>query len=272
VQLPVTGTLPSTYTPPPTATSIPPTATPVPATDTPTPVPSDTPSPLPTDTPEPTPSDTPIPESPLKRNDIPPEGVQAQLGFFTPNILCLPSEKPLITVAPEAEIAQVLLICLTGFQTQGAIAAEVKLPDGAIRQNKIEPSVGRWLWLSLPGDPLGEYTIIAQQGDLEASGTFTVRPASVSRIAALTKSGPPGATFQFALAGFQPGQALYLYRLSGSNWVYATELPPAQVDGRGEAIYELSTQPDDPSGTYVVVTKPIRSAYLTSDPELFSVN
>lgn len=107
----------------------------------------------------------------------------------------------------------------------------------------------------MPNSPLGEFTILfTQQGHEPAIARLTLQQATVPRIQVLTPSGPAGTIFRFALAGLEPGEPLYLYRVSAEClcYEYLTELPPPQVNTRGEANYELPTEADDPPGMYVL--------------------
>jgi hypothetical protein len=208
-------------------------------------------------------------ESPLKRRDVPPEGVAAQLSYFRGGGgVCVPerrNDQPRIVMYNvQQEIATRSPICFMGLAYDQDIDARVMLPDGTMRQKRIagELCCHSWDWESLPGDPLGEYIISARQGRIQVTGTFTIIAATAPRILVLPPYAPAGTTFRIALAGFPPQQRvpLHLYRVGGETcqeppcWSYASALPPAQMDEHGETIYSLSTQPDDPRGGYLVDT------------------
>lgn len=217
---------------------------------------------------------TPEPESPLDQEDTPPEGVEAQLGFFTPGpgpFCPLAGSEPAVGFDfTEREITQDLTICPVAFGP-GELDVQVAMPDGSVRQSGSR----QWKWTTLPGDPLGEYVVTATQGAVQATGSFTVTAASSPRILALTKSAPPGETFLIALAGFQPGQDLHLYGAgtcedNAPGWCFRTTLPPPELDARGEAYYQIPTEPDDPTGAYLVHTGE-GGLFGISSPEVFEV-
>jgi hypothetical protein len=217
--------------------------------------------PTPTPRPTPTPTDTPVPDGTLKDNDVPPEGVAAQLGFFPAHIPCADPLKPgdgkqIGTV----ETASRSRICFAKFKPDNEISVSVMQPGGAVlRQGTVTTEgsgAGVWTWVILPGDPLGTYTLTATQGQLKAVATFTVVRAMSPRIIVHPRSGVPGTTFSIGLAGFQPSLTapLYLYRQrdrSIPSFNYATQLSSVRTDARGEAIYTLRTQWDDPVGEYL---------------------
>lgn len=220
-----------------------------------------------------------VTESPLRRRDAPPEGVAAQLRVYTGGAGHAPpgpTGEPRVEFFPYngiQEIATDFLIEFGGFPLDQALDVQVVQPDGRVRQQQIDldGDDAFWYWESLPGDPYGEYLVTATQEELQATGVFTISAASTPRLYPLLPhgAGRPGTAFQFALAGFQPGQSvpLHLYywiddcsdtshRGSDYCWRYATRLPAVQVDSRGEAFYTLVTQPDDPEGKYALETEP----------------
>jgi hypothetical protein len=223
---------------------------------------------------------SPTTGSPLKRHDTPPEGVRPMLagfGFGGGEDPCRSGEEaerdPSVYVPGKPEIATEFYICVQGFAANREIQIQVKYPDGRVKRDRISvpgyPTPTRsTLWTSLPGDPLGEYAVIATQGEGQAQHqamtSFMMSAASKPHIMVLPNMGPPGTTFRFALAGFAPDKMvpLHLYRQDTSctdaiAYCYVTSLPPANMDSRGEAIYMLRTQPDDPQGSYRVITEPI---------------
>jgi len=227
---------------------------------------TDVPSPLPTLTP-------PKPEiSPLKRQDVPPEGVVAQLTIGEPGlVMCLasnPTHNPSINLWPEStqkvEILQLFDICFDGFKSDKDIHIQIILPDGNVRRNRENEiySGSGFGWRILPGAPLGRYTINATDGSSSATTSFTVEAASQPTMFVINDD-VPGAPIRIALAGFEPYQTvpLYLYKhrdndVCGNNadtcYRFSSSLPPAQVDEHGEAVYSLNTAVDDPLGEYLV--------------------
>lgn len=234
----------------------------------PEPPPPPTHTPVPTPRPTHTPVPTPTKESPLKRHDAPPEGVAAQVSLWLPWLsnFCVASPdgepQPRVDAGYNSvEIATESPICFLGFAPNQDIEAQVTLPDGNVRRNQIpadDSGIGEWSWTSLPGDSIGVYEVTATQGTCVATDTFTVSEPTGLRILVLPQSGPPGTTFQIALAGFQPGQrvSLRLYREEDLQYRYTTTLTQVEMDERGQTIYALNTLPDDPEGNYLVVTEP----------------
>jgi hypothetical protein len=178
------------------------------------------------------------------------------------------------------EIATAFFICVDGFLQGQDIDIQVLLPDGTTRgldsanlaaSNGTSAGGAELIWTSLPGDPVGEYTITATQGERQAAATFNILPASEPRFAVVPRTGPPGTTFQIQLVGFPPNQevAIHLYRLEDRVWRYTTSLPTSdtriQTDERGQATYELATQADDLATAYMLVTVPAAQA-----PRIFS--
>jgi hypothetical protein len=220
-------------------------------------------------------------ESPLKRHDTPPKGVAAHQAkeYGTLGFTCqaLPDDSLGLRITiyeAEHEVADGFSFCFSGFARDQPIQVQVTRPDRTVEREEVPaiPPFGPEAldWVTLPSDPLGEYNIIAAQGAHQATGSFTLRAASKPRMVVFRKDGPlrhaegpPGTTFQIALAGFQPNTRvlLHLYQ-SGTDadcpsdlpdcWAYRTSLPPVQVDASGQAINALNTQPDD-DGYYRLV-------------------
>jgi hypothetical protein len=222
------------------------------------------------------PSDERRPEqSPLKRKDVPPEGIAAQLIVSPPAKPPPPRPPPSpgraaprcpldLEDAPEPragmppdpnEIGTTFYVCFGGLEPDQDVDVEVTWPNGVVqwtRDHTDDRGMVAWGWIALPGEPLGVYVVSATQGPRRATGTFAVRAASRPRILVLPEVGSPGSIFRVYLAGFEPHRfvPLYLYRDS----TYATELPSAAMNDRGEAIRDLRTEPDDPVASYLVRT------------------
>lgn len=177
----------------------------------------------------------------------------------------------------EAEIAGTIRLTFGGFASGQPICLDLRRPDGRSAEVSVPPSEEgqhAWDWTPWPGDPTGPYTVVAKQGATEASGTILVRSPAQPRLSVVPRSGPPGASFKIALAGYEPGALvpLRVYRCIGAHpsvlnaegdyqgemtsYVYLASLRPVRVDERGEAAYELSTAPHDPEGQYVIETGP----------------
>lgn len=244
-----------------------------------------TPTPSPTHTPMPTPTQTQIPTatpetSPLKRQDVPPEGIAAQLAFATGELPCYGGERPEDdALAPggvlelgNREILADVSVCLADFAASEPLTVTISSPSGEFVQERFETwhdGPALWSWNPMPGSPLGEVAIVFAQSQRQATARLALRQATAPRIRVLTRGGPAGTTFRFALAGFGPGQPLYLYRESVDSGFleYLTELPLPQLNSRNEAFYLLPTKGDDPPGLYAV-----HAQGLATDYGLFFVN
>lgn len=204
---------------------------------------------------------TAAPASPLQRKDVPPQGIKNQFEFFQEGdgaCRALPPGPPRALVERSTlEIGQFFLICFPGFAAQ-ALDAEVRLPNGSVRRSRVtdidlDDGVPYLSWYALPGDPTGTYTVSATQGSLKGTGKFAVDTASRAGVlVAPPASGPPGTTFRIGVFGFEPNATvpLYTYRSAGRGaYEYVTTLA-VKVDAKGQTLYELKTQPDDPTGAY----------------------
>lgn len=273
---------------PPPTTAAPPAATDAPPAPTAPAVVPTVVAPPPTALPAPT-------GSPLKSRDTPPGGVAEQLGFFgspaanvcgvdtaaAPGVLVVPS----LLNAPPLEIAESATICLDGFNPDRPLTIELTWPDGTSETSGTRGSTlrdlngGFWSWYARPGAPTGRYRIRVTQGDRQANGRFEVEPAATPRILVVPGSGAAGALFRVLLAGFPPEQpvSLFLYRAGTGEpacegaFCYTAALPPIAVDARGEEVYTLATEPDDPPGRYrIEPAEPLPSPSQTY--RSFSVN
>jgi hypothetical protein len=236
-----------------------------------------------TETPAPT---AEVAQSPLRgggRGALPPD-VAEQLarnvgagGLFAPTDV-----PPTVELPAQFEIAKGSLVVFPGFDQVTPIDLTVTLPDGQVRSFQVLPehpfagTVGNALALRfIPqvGDPLGTYLFYALQGDRQASAAAPVVLATSPWI---TTPGdlfqppfgpqqalPPGGVFNFALSGVAPEQLVELYLYRGTeghefplDFSYLATLPPVTVDVRGEALFTLPTQPDDPPGFYLIETRP----------------
>jgi hypothetical protein len=180
----------------------------------------------------------------------------------------------------EHEIATAFFICVDGFVSGQDIDIQVRLPNGSVTKigsanltasNGTSAGGAELVWTSLPGDPLGEHTIIAVQGERHATATFAISPTSEPRYAVIPHVGSPGTTFQIRLLGFRPSQnvQMHLYRLQGRVWRYITSLPrplgDVQVGEHGEMTYDLVTLTDDPAGSYKLVLIPAAKSPTDTD-------
>lgn len=235
-----------------TVTPRPPTAT---ATVTATPWPS-------------TATPSPQPQSVLQRQDAPPEGISAQLQFYAPTATSSPQPGffcPLITPNESVDLGETEILrkrdfCLDEFKSGVEIYLELSRPDGSILEtNSImidTDGIGRWSFTVPPGEPLGNYSVTVQQGDLQGTGQIIVYASSYPRISLLSNySSPPGSRFEFVVAGFQESAPLPLYKQVGTypeTWDFVTTIASPDVDERGEGILVIQTTPDDPAGAYML--------------------
>lgn len=156
-------------------------------------------------------------ESPFKRKDVPPDGVEALLSFgsagggaaecaFGPGAeVVSDGETPGCTV----EVADGTMLYFRGFAPEREVQLELTRPDGTLERAQARGRPGTygfstpvWRRTTLPGDPLGEYSIVASQGSLRGRWTFTVRAATQRQGAVVPGDGPLGTTHRIALAGF----------------------------------------------------------------------
>jgi hypothetical protein len=200
----------------------------------------------------------------LQRHDVPPAGVQEQLfGVFAhpaPPCSDADSEGPAVIASSTAiEIPGGKLICLPGFAIDHPILVDVEQPDGVTREERIglSLSIPYLVWYAVPGDPNGEYRVIARQGANEATGSFRVAEARSPGLLLLPPDrAPPGTTFRMALGGFPAKSSVdiyvYIAQPEKSRWAFFAALPPAVLDERGDGFYEITTSADDPDGEYCV--------------------
>jgi hypothetical protein len=228
-------------------------------------------------------ADAPIPPAPLERQDIPPQGIAAQIGVtigIIPGPPCLGSESaPTITTMQAKEILKESVFCMYGFAYSQAIQVEIMRPDGSVIEAQVDRGERALPWVALPGDPLGVYAITAREGQLQATANFTVGAASAPRILVSPEMAPPGTQFQVAIAGYSPGQQpMSLYRRSSvcksgeTCWNYLTHLTTVNINDRGEALYTLRTVPGDPEGSYrIFVGAPPDSVSFTDTSGNFDI-
>jgi hypothetical protein len=210
--------------------------------------------------------------SPLERHDVPPGGIQRLLSSFLatpgPCINRVPAQTPPGDTGPvfDVEVAQRSRVCFDGFDSSQPIHVVLLGPDGSevLGEDVTPRPQHEWSWTPLPGEPKGDYAIIATQGpdvatpQLLASGILRVQPATLPSLVEITPSGIAGSTFSFGLAGFPPSSTvrMFLYASNGSDLEFQTELETVTVDTVGELILRFETEPDDPVGSYAIVTDP----------------
>lgn len=195
--------------------------------------------------------------SPLRRRDVPPEGVAAQLGPPLPATDGCGSDAsaPLAVVPNSSTIAvgDSTLMCVDG-SAHGPVTVQARLPDGQVKELAQPDDDGATTLVVAVLDPVGAYAITVTQGEETAATNVNVTLPHQPVVEALDPSdAPAGSTFRFAVASPTPGQTVALDLYRGID--YATTLPPARTDGSGRFVYELPTLADDPPGSYCIRTR-----------------
>lgn len=195
--------------------------------------------------------------SPLRRRDVPPEGVAAQLGPpLLPTDGCGSDASAPLAVVPNSSTIAVgdsTLMCVDGW-AHGPVAVQARLPDGQVRELAQPDDDGATRLVVAVLDPVGAYAITVTQGEETAATSVNVTLPGQPVVEALDPSdAPAGSTFRFAVASPAPGHTVALDLYRGVD--YATTLPPARTDGSGRLVYELSTLADDPPGSYCIRTR-----------------
>ncbi|MGI9021797.1 MAG: hypothetical protein ACR2HV_00920 [Acidimicrobiales bacterium] len=215
----------------------------------------------------------------LKRKDVPAAGVAEQLSFEqTGDPPCSGPEPdgPVVTIFSDTAEPTVVMgryfdICFPGFVPDQAVVAECTFPDGTTQERRVDDfslvgpdgaGIAYIFWYTAPGQPLGRYEISATQGRLRATGAFVVERATRERLQVIPPEQPTsddqlppvqarrGTSIPVALAGFAPRSSASLNLYHDGDYVTTVT---AGVDDTGQTLYQLATEPDDPSGTYCVV-------------------
>ncbi|BCB78193.1 hypothetical protein Pflav_046030 [Phytohabitans flavus] len=193
------------------------------------------------------------PEDLLKRQDPVPDGVAEQVEFF----LGGGSEDPCtgefgpphITGDKSAEIPSEPILCFYGFKESQPLT--VTITDPARHETTVVlQSTDSYFWTEvrvLPINPLGLYSVRAEQVSNSASHEFTLRRASSPR---LLLAAPPvavatGDDVNLYLGGFPPNSPTLLHLYNATTGHYRTSFT-APVDAHGEAHIVIDTKPDDP--------------------------
>jgi uncharacterized protein YraI len=194
---------------------------------------------------------------------------QAGNSFGDPEIYFVGEDhtKKLTTLS----VAEGFSICAANFESGQNLQIQFLTPGGTLYQTysslvtffdeEVEEGdrCGKYIRLNAE---LGTYTIVATQETTQVTSTFTVARPATPVIFSKTRSGNAGSIFEFSLAGFDSNTPLYLYRSAicerGSCGEYLGQLPPPQLNARGEGTYFLPTQVNDLPGNYFLVAPPIR--------------
>jgi len=205
--------------------------------------------------------------SPLKRRDVPPEGIAPQLQRFLPMPAppppYVPPPVPQLTVSRMVEIAEWFLVQSEGFVPKQDVKIQVLRPDKSLWHGRIETGPdgkGVLEGVNLLGAPLGVYTVAATQRDRNARSAFEVRRAAHPRILIWPWEGEPGSMFQIALGGFAPQQKIVLHIYRDDKYLTSLTI---QVSKAGDKGCRWQTAGDDPPGRYELVANP-RAAGLNS--------
>jgi len=110
----------------------------------------------------------------------------------------------------------------------------------------------------------GSYEIVAQQGELVASGSLVVgQPGLPILKVRPPTNGAPGDQFVIDIAGLESGDApfidVYTPDESGTRFHYLTSLEATASDELGRVAVEVRTAPTDPPGVYCMVIRPSES-------------
>jgi hypothetical protein len=237
----------------------------------------------PTPTRTPTPTNTPVTPD-LEGGGPPPDLVAEAGGFGFLGPPCIQDDQRI-------QIAEHWLFCPSGelgFNGQDDTQITVRGPDGSVIEEVVlrgSPSGSSsegWIWFGRQGYAAGIYTLTAKQGETTLVRSVQLETAATSRLAVglpigaptrrtidLVKDVSPGTTLDIVLAGFSPGASvpLYVYSegacetppLSTMQMCFVAQLPRDSagvvIDARGEATYQLKTQPGNPPGYYCVTTR-----------------
>lgn len=196
----------------------------------------------------------------------PPAGVAAELpmNMGSLNYYCqaLPDHNlgfQITIYEPVYEHAQGFSMCFSGYQVDQPIKVIIRYPDGSELEKLVtgDPpfSPEALDWVIYPSDPIGEYRVIAIQGEATAYASFTVQPATEPRLIMMPYSGSEAAILPIVLAGFEPfsQQEISLYRSENGVWRYYASLISATIDEQGSFQLNLHTSAGNPSDYYRVV-------------------
>jgi hypothetical protein len=209
------------------------------------------------------------PEDLLKRQDPVPDGVAEQVQFFLgggrdPD--CTPdyAGPPYITGADKiVEIPTALILCFYGFKE--ALPLTVTFTDPSRPETTVLlPPAENFFWTEFrgfPTDPVGPYSVRAEQDALNASLEFTLQHANSPRLLLVRPPEPTeaGVDVDLYLGGFPPDSQTLLHLYNADTRRYRTSFT-APIDAFGEAHVVIDTKPDDPPGCYGIISP------LTYDP------
>ena len=228
--------------------------------------------------------------SPLRRRDSRPTDVAAQAEYYLggpppKGFFCEQDLKP-ATSPPTGALAivpdlldmvagEATTICVGNYEIGVPVMFEVSFQGRSIWKAEVPKPVANLgpsaIFNTMPLDPSGAYTVKVTQKTRQATETFQLGIAPNGPFLVVAESpgrGVPrtvrGKPVRIGLAGWAPRKAveLVLYRSTssepGGEKAPATFITRFSVttDARGQQIHVLQTRADDPTGCYVVNTRP----------------
>ena len=174
---------------------------------------------------------------------------------------------PTVTVPPVEDVAVVsqaseIIFCGWGWGSSVFVQVVTTGPEGVIDTQYLQTSEEGHLglvWRPGLNDPVGTYTISATDGSYTVEDTFELVPPDYPTVDILgVEEGAPGDSFMIGMAGFAPNRGfdLHVYRSEElGGWKYAGTVGGIPTDNTGSATHPLETLPDDPPGTYCLVSE-----------------
>jgi hypothetical protein len=198
----------------------------------------------------------------------PPGRIDDQYPFVTPLNRCIvvlfgPNGIPGAGGLGESLVLSDALLCVAGFTPNEPVSVLVQHPDGSedtLEAQTEGSGAGAVLWTSLPGFPLGTYSVVGTQGGSEAIGTFELLPASAPKVRVVPARGPPDSGFVVAFVLFPDGDdlSLFLYHVDEEHQegaiVFATYgfvqtlSDGVLTDGGGELVFPIEDVPLEEGG------------------------
>jgi hypothetical protein len=226
----------------------------------------------------------------LRRRDGRPADVAAQADYYLGGppphgFACENDAKPATSppngalaitfVAPKMVAGEATTICVGNYEVGVPVKFQVTVGGRSVWQAEVakpEADLGpSAVFATMPLDPTGAYTVTVTQKDRRVTKTFQLEIArnqpilvvaeSPGRGVARTTRGKP---VRIGLAGWTARQRveLVLYRSTstepGGGKVPASFITrfTVTVDANGQQVHVLQTRADDPTGCYVVNTRP----------------
>lgn len=182
------------------------------------------------------------------------------------------------------EVGQPIQLCLWRFEPGRPIRVTIRHEYRWVAESIGYPPCARDYcyshvnWAAVPGDPLGEYQVSAEQGQLTAVGTVNVVAATERRLLVVGNGVDEqqyqrfkrGQTVPVAVAGYPPRRPVRLlvyYTRERELQITTTVLrfrtwTQLRTDARGGVVYQVRTAAADPPGCYALDTRPKPQALL----------